>query len=130
MVLVKRLSLWLMGAFYVFAGIRHFTHPDFYMQIMPTYLPWHGELVFLSGVAEVLLGIGVVIPRFTRPCAWGIIALLIAVYPANIHMWWNDVRIDGTPTPPYFHAVRLPFQLVFIAWAYWYTRPGPEPDAR
>ena len=121
---LKRASLWLMAALYVFAGIRHFTHPDFYLQIMPPYLPWHLELVYLSGVAEIVLGVALVAPRFTRLAAWGVIALLIAVYPANIHMWWNDVAVDGQAMSPWFHGIRLPFQFVLIAWAWWYTRPG------
>ena len=115
-----------MAALYVFAGLRHFTHPDFYLQIMPPYLPWHEELVFLSGVAEVGLGVALVIPPLTRWAAWGVIALLVAVYPANIHMWWNQVAIDGVATPPWAHWIRLPLQFVAIAWAWWHTKPDPE----
>jgi uncharacterized membrane protein len=123
MALLKRASLWLMAAFYLSAGIRHFTHPDFYLQIMPPYLPWHEELVWLSGCVEVALGVALVIPATTRVAAWGVIALLLAVYPANVHMWWSQVAVDGEAWPPWAHWIRLPFQFVLIGWAWWYTRP-------
>jgi uncharacterized membrane protein len=113
-----------MALLYVLAGIRHFTHPGFYMPIMPHYPPWHAPIVFVSGVAEVALGVGLVIPRTTRLAAWGVIALLIAVFPANIYMWTADVHIDGQAIPPFFHAIRLPMQAVLIAWAFWHTRPS------
>ncbi len=60
---IKNVLLYVMGAFYVFAGVQHFRIPDFYLQLMPPYLPWHSELVALSGVAEILCGVGLVIPR-------------------------------------------------------------------
>lgn len=127
---LERVSLWLMAAFYVAAGINHFRVPEFYLQIMPPWLPWHRELVLLSGVAEVGLGAALLVPRLRRAAAWGVVALLVAVYPANLHMWWNDVAIDGQPTPPGFHAVRLPLQLLLIAWAWWHTRPSSGPRGR
>ena len=123
---LRTVSLWVMAVFYVLAGVRHFTHPDFYLQMMPPYLPWHAELVFLSGVAEVALGVGLLVPATRRVAAWGVIALLVAVYPANLHMWWNQVPIDGEPIPRWAHWIRLPLQLVFMAWAWWHTRPDPK----
>lgn len=123
----KRASLYLMAAFYVFAGVRHFTHPEFYLQIVPPYLPWHEELVWISGCAEVALGIALVIPATSRVAAWGVIALLIAVYPANVHMWWSQIAIDGEAVPRWAHWIRLPFQLVLIAWAWWHTRDHAPP---
>ena len=91
MSLPKRIGWWVMGAFYVFAGWNHFRTPDFYMQIMPPYLPAHRALVELSGVAEFALGLVALVlalrvPRIRRWTAWGIIALLIAVFPANLHV--------------------------------------------
>jgi uncharacterized membrane protein len=127
MSLVKRTSLWLMAAFYVVAGIAHFVNPDFYVEIMPPVLPWHRELVFVSGVAEMALGI-LLLPRSTRPAAaWGVIALLIAVFPANLHQALSQVHPVhapawmGTPTPAALW-MRLPMQGVLILWAWWYTR--------
>ena len=94
---VKTISLWLMAAFYVFAGLNHFRAPEFYLPIMPPYLPWHAELVFLSGVAEVMIGVGLLVPRTRVLAAWGAIALLVAVFPANIHMALADVPVGDPP---------------------------------
>lgn len=87
---------------------------------MPPYLPWHLELVYLSGLLEILLGAMLLIPRYTTLSAWGLIALLIAVFPANIHMALNS---DQYPSmSPLVLWLRLPLQGVLIAWAYWFTR--------
>ena len=104
----------------VFGGVMHFRNPDFYLKMMPPYLPWPAGLVMLSGVFEILLGIFLVVPRFTRFAAWGIIALLIAVFPANIYLASHPELMPNVN--PKFHLLRLPFQAVFIAWAWWFTR--------
>ena len=123
MSLVKRILLWVMAVFYVFAGAMHFINPDFYMPIMPPYLPWHLELVYLSGIAEIVLGVAVLIPAWRRLAAWGIILLLIAIFPANLHVALNDVPLAGSSEGAgIWNWIRLPFQFVLIAWAWWYTR--------
>jgi uncharacterized membrane protein len=120
---IKRILLYFMAAFYVFAGVNHFRVPEFYVAIMPPYLPWHLELVYLSGVAEIMCGIGLLIPRTRVLAAWATIALLIAVFPANIHVAVNNVVMPGqTEGLGIWNWVRLPFQFLFIAWAWWYTR--------
>lgn len=125
--MLKRLLQWVMAAFYVFAGTMHFVNTDFYVRIMPAYLPSHLAFVYLSGVAEIVLGLLVVIPATTRLAAWGLIALLIAVFPANINMAVHSISLQsGAPPNPLALWLRLPLQLVFIAWAWWYTRP-PSP---
>ena len=116
-----------MGLFYIGAGVNHFLNPDFYMKIMPPYLPLHLELVYLSGIFEIVFGALLLIPRFTCQAAWGVIALLVAVFPANIHVALNP-QIFPTVSP-LFHYIRLLFQLVFLAWAYWFTRPDKPSDA-
>lgn len=116
----KAFMKYLLGIFFIGAGILHFVRPEFYLKIMPPYLPWHLGLVYLSGAAEILLGVLVVIPKYTRIAAWGLIALLIAVFPANIYLAMNpQIMPDVNPTA---HLIRLPIQLVFIAWAWWFTR--------
>ena len=116
----KTFMQYLLGVFFVGAGVMHFINPAFYLKLMPPYLPWHLGLVYVSGVAEILLGILVVIPTCTRFAAWGLIALLLAVFPANIYLAMNPhILPDVSPTA---HLIRLPFQLVFIAWAWWFTR--------
>lgn len=127
--MLKTALLWVMGPLYVLAGVMHFVRPELYMQIMPPYLPAHRFLVLLSGVAEIVLGVLVLIPRTRVLAAWGLIALLIAVFPANVHMALHDPQLTDLPTwmsqpTPTANWIRLPFQLVFIAWAWWYTRPA------
>ncbi len=111
-----------LGLAFAGAGANHFVMTDFYLSIMPPYLPWHAFLVYLSGAIEFALGIALLVPRLTRAAAWGIIALCLAVFPANIHMALHPEFF------PQFNPValwlRLPLQAVIIAWAYWYTRPA------
>lgn len=120
--MIKTALLWLMGFAYIAAGVMHFVRPEFYLPMMPHYLPWHLELVYLSGLAEILLGIGVLIPATRVLAAWGIILLLIAVFPANIHIALYDVPLgSATEGAGIWNWVRLPFQFVFLVWAWWYT---------
>ena len=111
-----------MGVFYMVAGLVHFARPDHYLPMMPPYLPAHAELIFLSGAAEVILGVAVLVPRLRRIAAWGIIALLIAIFPANLHIALHDIPLFGaTHGAGIWNWVRLPFQAVLIAWAWSYT---------
>jgi uncharacterized membrane protein len=119
MSLIKLLSKYLLAIFMVFAGVMHFLNPTFFLKIMPPYLPLHNELVFISGVCEVLLGVLLLIPNSSRLAAWGIIALLIAVFPANIYLYQNQHIL---PASPLIHLSRLLLQGLFIMWAYWHTR--------
>jgi uncharacterized membrane protein len=103
----------------VVAGSMHFVRTEFYLKIMPPYLPLHLEAVYLSGFVEVAFGFLLLFPRFSRLAAWGIIALLIAVFPANIYLYQHQELL---PASPVLHFLRLPLQAVFILWAYWHTR--------
>ena len=110
-----------------FVGVLHFAIPEPFVKIVPAQLPYPLELVYISGFFEILGAIGLLVPPVSRAAAWGIIALFIAVFPANINMAVNHIHIDGIPDSPWFQAVRLPFQAVLIAWAWWYTKPSnPE----
>ena len=122
-----RVLLWGMGIFYVANGVNHFVHPGFYLPMMPPYLPWHLGLIDLSGLAEIALGVGVLVPATRRVAAWGIIFLLAAVFPANLHIALHDVPLGGRAQGfGIWNWVRLPFQAVFIAWAWWYTLSPPD----
>jgi uncharacterized membrane protein len=119
---VKQLLLYLMAAFYVAAGVMHFVRPEVYRPMMPPSLPWHDALIFLSGVAELVLGVAVLVPTLRSLAAWGIIAMLIAIFPANLYIALHNVPLFGYPEG--FGAmnwVRLPLQGVLILWAWWYT---------
>jgi len=119
MSIIKAILKYLLAFGFVLAGINHFINADFYLKMMPPFLPAHLFLVYLSGVCEATLGILLLIPKFTRLAAWGLIALLIAVFPANIFMAMNaEIFPEFSQTALY---LRLPFQLVIIAWAYWFT---------
>jgi uncharacterized membrane protein len=107
----------------VMMGILHFTHAATFASIMPAYLPWHLELVYLSGVFELGLGLALLFERTRRLAAWGLIALFVAVFPANINMALHpDLPIAGLPPglptpPPLALWLRLPLQFALIAWA-------------
>jgi uncharacterized membrane protein len=112
------------SAFFILAGLNHFRIPDFYVRMMPPYLPWPLLLVSMSGLFEIVLGAALAVPRLQRLAAWGLIALLIAVFPANIHM-----AIHPEWFPEFSTALlwaRLPVQALLLAWAYWYTKPDPS----
>jgi uncharacterized membrane protein len=123
----KRIALVLASIFYISAGILHFTRTGFYFKIMPPYVPWHLAMVQISGVCEVLGGLGLLIPAVRRAAAWGLVALLIAVFPANIYMVTDPVAAGAASLSPLVLWGRLPLQLVFIAWVLWATQPAIVP---
>jgi len=104
---------------FVVGGVNHFVNPKLYLSIMPPYLPWHGPLVFISGVLEILLGVLLLFPVTQSLAAWGLIALLIAVFPANFHMALNTGSYANIPALLLW--LRLPLQFALITWAYAYT---------
>lgn len=111
-------------------GVAHFVLPDFFVAIMPPQLPLHLELVVISGFFEIAGGVGLLIPKTRTLAAYGCIALYLAVYPANLHMAFNEVTqpMPGGPIAPVWVLwARLPLQFVFIAWAWWVRRPLDEP---
>jgi uncharacterized membrane protein len=117
----KNAFRYLMAIFMVGAGTMHFVKPEFYLKIMPPYLPLHLKLVYLSGFFEVAFGVLLLVPRLTRSAAWGIVVLLIAVYPANIYAHQHQELVPATPI---VHLLRLPLQVVFLLWAYWLAGPS------
>lgn len=120
----KRYLLYLMSGFYIIAGVMHFIRPEFYLPMMPPYLPWHLALIYLSGVAEFALGAGVLMPQTRRYAAWGLVALLVAIFPANIHIALYNVPLGGAAEGyGWGNWLRLPLQGLLILWAWWYTQP-------
>jgi uncharacterized membrane protein len=119
--LVKSAFRCLLAVLMTYAGLMHFKNPAPFESIVPAAFPYHHALVLISGVFEILGGAGLLIPVVRRAAAWGLIALFIAVFPANINM--------AIHTPPHFASIapwllwlRLPLQAVLIAWAWWLTR--------
>ena len=120
LIMVKVISVYVMGIFYIMVGIKHFQDPSWFVQIVPPILPYKYELVYISGIFEVLLGILLMIPRFQSIAAKGLMALLICVYPANIYLaQTNGVALGISPLIAWG---RLPFQFVFIGLAYWHLK--------
>ena len=115
------LSLLGLSLFFVYFGIDHFVNPDFYLSIMPPAFPLHAEAVYISGFFEILGGICVLIPSLRKLAGWGLIALLVSVYPANIYMAINPEAFPEISIGLLYF--RLPLQFLFIYWAYSITRP-------
>jgi uncharacterized membrane protein len=120
MTIAMTLTRIILGAAFIAAGLNHFRNTAFYVGIMPPYLPWHVELVYVSGVAEIALGAMLLFSKWSRLAAWGLIALLVAVFPANIHMAMHPEQYPSIPTAALW--MRLPIQGLLIAWAFRYTR--------
>lgn len=118
---IKLILKYLLAIAFVLAGINHFLNPAFYLRMMPPYFPAPSFLIYLSGFLEIALGILLVIPKYTRRAAWGIVALLVAVYPANFYMAQNPELFSEFS--PWMIRLRLPLQFIIIAWAHWFTRP-------
>ena len=111
--------LYLMALLYILAGINHFRNPKMYIKIIPTYFSNPKLLNILSGAAEIILGILLTLPFTTHLAAWGIIALLIAIFPANLFMYQDKKASFGLPK--WVLLLRMPLQLLLIFWAYQYT---------
>ena len=130
---LKRPLRYVMAVLYVIAGAMHFLVPEVYVQIVPPVLPGPLTLVYVSGIAEIALGLGLLHPRTRRLAAWGLIGLLIAIFPANVYMATSGVVIEGTPgggdPSEIVRWGRLPLQVILVAWAWWYTRPTPGGSA-
>ena len=111
-----------MSSAYIYVGIRHFIDPDFFTAIMPDYLPLHKEAVFVSGIFEILLGGMLLFPKSRKVAGWGLIFLLIAVFPANIYLAQNEAAQQAIDISQTTAIVRLPFQALFIGLAFWHQR--------
>ncbi len=120
--IIKEILRYLLAAFVISAGVGHFLWPEPFVRIVPDYLPNPLLLVYVSGFFEILGGIGLLIPKVARWAAWGLIALFIAVLPANVYMAMNNIPLGDTIVPNYVLWARLPAQLLLILWAWWYTR--------
>ena len=124
MKVVKSVALYLSVIGYVYVGLLHFIQPDFFLKIMPPYLPYHLPLVYASGFLEITLGFCLFFKKLRFYAGWGLILLLIAVYPANIYLAFNETPQIALGISPFIASwVRLPLQFVFIGLAYWFTKP-------
>jgi uncharacterized membrane protein len=113
-----------LAAFMITVGVLHFATPEFFVAIVPAWLPHATLLVAVSGVAEIAGGLGLLHPSTRRWAAIGLIALFVAVFPANINQALHHIPVNGREVPPALLWSRLLLQPVFIAWAWWCTRPS------
>lgn len=119
---IKLLTIYFMSISYTYVGVRHFIDPDFFLAIMPNYLPYHLEFVYLSGIAEISFGILLFFKKTRTFAAYGLIILLVCVFPANIHLVESELSqsiLGATKTQT---IIRLPFQILFISLAYWHSK--------
>jgi uncharacterized membrane protein len=124
----REYAAWSAAALYILAGSSHFLQPEAYAKIVPPWVPWHVFVVYVSGAAEIAGGVGLLIGRFRRPAALGLIALLATVFPANIYMAVSNVQVTSTPIPNWVLWARLPVQLLLVWWLLFLTGPGQEQE--
>jgi uncharacterized membrane protein len=118
----RSIARWVLTGFMVVAGVNHFVSPAPYLGMMPPQLPAPEALVAISGVAEILGGLGLILPATRRLAAWGLIALFVAVFPANLNMAIHHLPLGTHVVPAWALWARLPLQVVLIAWAALFTR--------
>jgi uncharacterized membrane protein len=120
----------LLAAFFVGAGVTHFVFPAQYIRIVPPALPAPAVLVVVSGIAEILGGVGLLLPFTRRAAAWGLVLLLLAVFPANIYTAVAHVQFPGILNQSWVRWLRLPLQIPLLLWTLRYTRQSvPRADA-
>lgn len=112
----------LLAGLMTYVGVMHFVAPGVFIRIVPRWLPAPAALVAISGACEILGGVGLLIPGTRRWAAWGLVALLIAVFPANVNMALNHLPFGRNPVPTWMLWARLPLQAVLVAWAWSFTR--------
>jgi uncharacterized membrane protein len=110
-------SLAITALLFAGAGLYHFINTGSYLKIMPPYIPWPVAMVYISGAAEIAGGLGLLIPMLRKAASWGLVLLLIAVFPANVYMATHNVQVTSSPIPQALLWARLPLQAVFIWWA-------------
>lgn len=113
------LHRYLIGSLFILAGILHFLKTGFFMKIMPGYLPWHRPLVLISGFFEIGCGAALMTPLLQLYASWGLILLLLAVFPANIEMFRKYYHKRGFTPFVWALLFRLPLQFLLIWWVYW-----------
>ena len=118
---------WLLSMFMVVAGANHFVAPATYVGMMPSALPAPAVLVYVSGVAEILGGLGLILPATRRLAGWGLIALFVAIFPANINMAVHHLSLGGREVATWALWARLPLQAVLVVWAYWCSKLEKDP---
>jgi len=117
---LKVITILIMSCFYMNVGVKHFVEPEWFLQIMPPNFPHHYQAVYWSGFFELLFGFLLINPLTRFIAGWGIIFVMITVFPANLYLAVNDGAVMGISKELAWG--RLPFQYVFIGLAYWHAQ--------
>ena len=118
---LKRITVYLMALFYTFVGVTHFTNPDFFLVIVPPYIPSADLAVYVSGVFEILFGLLLLFNKTRKYSAYGLVLLLIAVFPANLYLYESAEAQAAFGITAQQALIRLPFQLPLILIALWHS---------
>ena len=118
-IIAKYILIIISSIFYVLVGIKHFIDPNFFLAIVPPYLPYHLELVYISGLFEILFGVMILFPKYRYWGSVGLILLLIGVFPANIYLFQSVEAQKAIGATQEIATWRLPVQGIFILVAYW-----------
>ena len=118
---IKKISIYIMSLLYILVGIKHFSDPNFFLKIMPKYLDYHLELVYLSGFFEIFFGVLLIFKKTRFFGAWGVFILLICVFPANIYLYNSEAAQIALDISKSQALIRLPFQIPLLILAYWHS---------
>ena len=119
---IKLFTIYFMSIAYTYVGIRHFIDPDFFLAIMPNYFSLHLFFVYLTGLMEVVFGVLLVFRKTRKIAAYGLIVLLVIVFPANIHLVQSELSQSILDVTKEQSLIRLPFQGLFLLLAYWHSK--------
>ena len=120
--LLKNLTVYIMSLLYITIGIKHFINPDFFVAIVPPIIKWKQEIVFISGFLEIILGLLLLLNQTRKLAAWGIIILLITVFPANIYLYISEIPQETLNISKNKALFRIPFQIPLIIISYWHSK--------
>ena len=124
--IIRTIARWLTAGVFMASGVLHFVATDTYEKIVPPVLPNPPALVYISGIFEILGGLGLLVPRTRRAAGYGLAALLVAVYPANIYHAFSGLKTGSLIDHPLYHWIRLPLQFFMIWEALWCSRSKPK----
>ena len=119
---IKIISVYVFSLLYIIVGIKHFINPDFFIAIVPSYIKWKFEAVIISGFFEIFLGILLLFNKTRSMASWGIILLLIVVFPANIYLYASDTAREILGVSKNQALIRIPFQFTLMLISYWHTK--------
>ena len=118
----KMLCLLVLTFLYISVGVNHFTNPNFFLAIMPPYIPYHNFMVYLSGTLEIVFALMMLFKKTRFYGCWGIILLLIAVFPANIYLYNSEIPQKILSVTKLEALIRLPYQLPLLLFAFWHSK--------